>query len=373
MYTNDYDCFLTSHSTRVAASSGLILDLTALMEAEDSDFQQDFDPLFLDAAKYNDGLYALPLSNQPAIMVYNADLLAELGLEPPSLKWTFDEFLDLIIAVSSSSDSEQTYGFLPDSHLVNTTELFYAGRIVQWKDTSGEFPVVMFDTPEMVSALASWAELEQSGVLFQLAPGDDWFLSTLGALESGQIGFWTAKAGEQKMDIFESSRLKFNVGIAPLPFTDKPNGSFDRSYITSFYISKQTEYPQACWELATYFSEGLGVLQGVPARISVANSAAWEANVGAENAEVYRTAIASNLSDVEIDPYSGWFWAPINGWRGQATQNVGNGNNPAQELALLQQYSDTYLECMSFYDILSLNYDELKETALSCKDQVNTD
>jgi multiple sugar transport system substrate-binding protein len=369
--TNQFDCFLSQLDPQGAVSSGVILDLTALMEAEDAAFQGDFNPLLLDAAKFNEGFYALPLFNQPAIIVYNADLLAERGLEPPSLDWTFDEFLELITAVTSTSVKEKVYGFLPDSHLVNTIEMFYAGRGVQWRDTSGNFPVVKLDTPEMADALAWLNELKQSGILFQAASGNDWWPSMERAVRSGQIGFWTVDAGEQETEYIDGSGPAIKIGIAPLPYTAKPNGAYDSSYVTGFYISNTSENPEACWELAKYFSEGLDVLEGVPARISLANSPEWEANVGVENAEVYRAAVASNLEDAEVDPYGVFFWGPINNWLFFAERNIENGNDPAQELAIAQQYSDAYLDCMASYDILSLNNDALIEIVQLCATQVD--
>ena len=369
---NTYDCFLSQLSPQGAASSGAILDLTALMEAEDAAFQQDFDPLLIDAAQYNEGLYALPLYDQPAIMAYNADLLAELGLEPPSLDWTFDEFLALITAVASSSGEEQISGFLPDSQRVNTTEMFFAGYGVQWRDISDDFPIVLFDTSEMADALVWFNELKQSGVIFQPASGNDWWSSITTAIRSGKIGFWTGIAGDEENEYFGSNEPPFQVGFAPLPSTTKPNGSYDSSYMTGFYISNLTDYPQACWELAKYFSEGMDVLPGVPARLSVANSPEWEAYVGAENAAVYRAAVASNLDNDELDAYSNYFWTSIKGWLAQASLSIGNGNDTTQELALAQRIADAYLDCMAPHDVLSLSSDELWEIAQLCRDKADT-
>jgi len=368
---NTYDCFISQLDSQGAASSGSILNLTALMEAEEAAFQEDFDPLMLDAAQYNNGLYALPLYNQPAIMVYNADLLAELGLEPPSLDWTFDEFLALITAVASSSGKEQVFGFLPDSQRVSTTEMFFAGFGVQWRDISGDFPIVLFDTPEMADTLVWLNELEQSGALFVASSGNDWWPSITTAIYDGQIVFWTDIAGNEEKDFFSYNKPLFEVGIAPLPSTTKLNGYYDSSYMTGFYISNLTDYPQACWELAKYLSEELDVLPGVPARLSVASSPEWEANVGAENAEVYRAAVASNLDDAEVDPYNAWFWIPMRNWLWQADQNIENGNDPTQELILAQQNADAYLDCMASYDVLSMNSDEIKIIVQFCASEVD--
>ena len=78
-----FDCYVTQADPRGAALSDAVLDLNAWMEAEDTAFQLDFDPTILDAARYEGSLSALPLSIQPAIMVYNADLLAQQGGGPP--------------------------------------------------------------------------------------------------------------------------------------------------------------------------------------------------------------------------------------------------------------------------------------------------
>lgn len=371
--SNGYDCFISQLDAEEPASSGAILDLTPLMEAEDAAFQQDFDPLLLDAAQYNQGLYALPLYSQPAIMTYNADLLAKLGLEPPSIDWTFDDFLELITSVSSTSDSKQIYGFLPVSQRSSTIEMFFAGAGVKWRDISGDFPVVMINTPEMANAITWRAELEQSGVIWSAASIEDYYSSLTNAIRSGQIGFWITLAGEQEWEYFVGTTPSYNIGIVPLPYTDKPNGSYDSSYMTGIFISNQTEDPKACWELAKYISEKGGELFGVPARTSVANSAAWEAYVGAENAAVYRAAIASSLNIPEADPYGSVLWQPISGWLGRATENIRNGNNAAQELAQTQQLSDAYLACMASYDILNLNRNRYVATAEYCAARVDPD
>jgi ABC-type glycerol-3-phosphate transport system substrate-binding protein len=223
----------------------------------------------------------------------------------------------------------------------------------------------------MASAIALIAELEQTGVMFQAASGLDWYSSITGAMNSGQLGFWTSDAGEQKFDISGAYPLTINVGIAPLPYTDKPNGSYALNDMYGLYISNKTDNPEACWELAKYLSEGVDALKGVPARTSVANSPEWEAFVGEENATVYRVAFSRNLSSAEIDRYSGLFWSPIRSWIGQATMNIREGNDPAQELAMAQQYADAYLACMAPYDVLRLGQDELREITDSCAVEVD--
>jgi hypothetical protein len=132
-----------------------------------------------------------------------------------------------------------------------------------------------------------------------------------------------------------------------------------------FYISSSSQNPQACWSWAKYLSENSAVFNGVPARKSVANSPAWEAAVGAENAAVYQVALANSQSEAEIT-LSPYLLFPINGWLGQAMENVKNGNDAKQELVLAQQKADAYHTCMTSVDISNLNKQDLNEAVLVC-------
>lgn len=367
LMADNYDCLFVqkSISSHRVADSGAILDLTALMEAEDAAFQQDFDPQIIKAAQYNGGLYILPVATKPRIMAYNADLLASLGLEPPSLDWTFEDFLEMITAISSSSQDDPIYGAFLWEY-----EFFYAGRGVQWKDTTGNFPMVTLNTQEMADAFAWKAELYQSNILLQPDPPNDqnWPYSQSSAMRSGRIGFWSTYAGMQEVDYVE---LPFNVGIVPYPATDSPNGPHTGNSIIGLLISSKSEHPEACWELAKYISESVDVMDGVPVRLSVANSPEWEAFVGEDNAAVYRAAISRNQTGYENDPYESLVWAPIPSWLSEAETNSVNGNDSAQELAQAQQMAEDFLACMAPYDVLNYNYYEFLEANRSCASQVD--
>jgi ABC-type glycerol-3-phosphate transport system substrate-binding protein len=368
--STDYDCYLSQTAPDYAAQSDDVLDLTAFLEA-DSAFQQDFYPSLLNESRYQGVLYSLPLSIQPGLIVYNADLLAERSLEPPSPDWTFDEFIELITAVTSTEGPEQIAGLLHSSNSVSIFDLFVAGRNTQWLDTSGENPVVTLNTPEMADTLIWYNEFDDTGVFFQPSRDQDWWYSISSAVVSGDVGFWTARAGEEEREFFNLRKPSFEVGIAPLPSTPLPNGPIDISYVLGFYISSETEHSQACWELAKYLSEHTEVLNGMPSRISVANSPAWEAQVGIEKAEVYRMAAKRPLAEMDEDSINSYFWTPISSWLGRASGQIGAGNNPEQELARAQQYADAYLDCMALVDIADLTIEELYAAVQACEVQVD--
>ena len=353
------DCFLGSIDSKGAANSEAILNLTNFMQAETPEFQQDFEPALLNRAQFEGNLYTLPVYSQIPIMAYNADLLADLGLEPPPPNWTFDDFLNLITAIAGASEEEQLYGFSLVSYWT-AKEMFYAGHGLQWRDVSGEFPVVMLNTSEMADTITWMDELTEAGIQFS---ANDQISDNI--FKSGRIGFWTTYVGRQDQNISNTFTLPYNVGIVPLPSTDKPNGPYASGTHTGFYISNQTEHPEACWELGKYFTNT--PIAGIPARISLVNSAEWQELVSPENVPVYQAAYADSLANDELKPNSSWFWSPILNWRSEAIQNINNGSDLTEELTLAQNYVNTYLSCMSANDILSLSEDEMEEKTRWCE------
>ena len=231
-------------------------------------------------------------------------------------------------------------------------------------------PAVHFDTPEMAAALVWLTELEQSGVTYGGESGNDWWPSLLEVVASGQVGFWTANAGDEDSE-FIMGKLPYKTGIAPLPSLSMPNGSIGSIDQLGFYISNSSENSQACWILGKYLTEQADVLKGIPARTSVATSPEWVDKIGADKMAVYQKSIENSLADVAGDPYGSYFWFPIHDWLWLAKAAVADQNDPNQVLAEAQQKSDAYLDCMAGYDILNLNSDMVWEIAQSCEAEVD--
>jgi ABC-type glycerol-3-phosphate transport system substrate-binding protein len=372
MMGSNFDCYLTQLDPEGAAYSDAVLDLTALMEGEELDFQQDFDSAILDSARYQERLMALPLASLPAVVVYNADLLEQNGLEPPPLDWTFDDFLMYLTAVTSTTGPEKTYGFITSSNSVATTDMFYAWRGVQWKDVSGASPAVHLDTPEMADLLIWLNELDQSEVFYRGEAGSEWWGSLVATVDAGQVGFWTANAGDEGSE-FINGRLSYETGIAPLPAVDKPNGPLGIIDSLGFYISNSTENVDICWALGKYLSGQADVVNGIPARTSLLESQEWINRIGADKVAVYQKSIENSLADITDDPYSYYLWSPIKGWLAEARLDLSNQQDPSQVLAGLQQMSDLYLECMADYDLLNMNRDAYRAAAETCATQVDPD
>lgn len=366
-----YDCFVSQVDPANAAASGAVLSLNSFLDGENSAFRQDYDRSQLDVSRYEGELYDLPLVIQPPVMVYNADLLAKRGLQPPSNDWTLDGFLSQITAATSVSEADKSYGLLPESQAVRTIEMLYAVRNTQWLDSSGDLPAAKFDTPDMAAALNWLAGLYRSGILFQSASGEAWWLSITKAVQSGQVAYWSVLAGEQNSMYFGDGEPYFRVGIAPLPQAAGSGQTFGKAIEKSFYISSQSQNSQACWSLAKYLSEQTTGYNGVPARKSVANSAAWETGIGTGNAEIYRLALARVQTSNDESYLETLAVMDLGSWIGQAQADVQNGGDAQLALLLAQQKADIYHSCLAAMDVSGLSNVEIREKLSACARQAD--
>lgn len=367
---NQFDCFLSETDPVGAARSEVILNLNAWLEKEDPAFQADYNSALLAASSFEGELYSLPLTSQPAILVYNADLLAQRGLQPPTHDGSFVDFVQNLSAIASPEGDAARYGFLPESQAVNSLEFFIAGRNVHWLDDTQEVPAAWLNTPEMASTLTWLEELYRSGALFRSASGEAWWSSIVQAIRSGQIAYWTALAGEQERLYFEDEPPSFKIGIAPLPLLPAPNSLLDASVERGAFISAQSEHPGACWSWIQYLSEQPTAFAGIPARQSLANSEAWEIEVGQSNAAIFRLARERMQQSAEGRRME-MVVMPLAAWLSQAEIETRNGSDPGPALAAAQGKADAYRACLLAVDLFALGEIEIQAKVLECAKQAD--
>ncbi len=370
-FATKFDCFAAQMDASGAGDSGFILGLNALVERENNSFLQDYDQDLLSTSRYQGEFVVWPFLIQPSVMVYNADLLKQKGLELPSLDWTFDAFMEYLTAVANPTSETPTYGFTTNSASVDTSNLLLAGHGVKWLDLTGDLPTASINTPSVANGIVWLDSLFSSGILYQPPAEEDAWRSIVTAIESGQIAFWTVRAGEQTTELFDPGQPpSFEIGILPLPSVPDNDSPFDSGYERGFYISNQAEHPEACWTWITYLSEQAAGFDGIPARRSVANSSNWEASVGAENAAIYRLAFSQRQNSQQFS-FPAITISPLEVFMGDAQFNIGNGSNAQVELALAQQKADAYYACMLEENILSLETWEVKDAVWDCMNKVN--
>jgi ABC-type glycerol-3-phosphate transport system substrate-binding protein len=355
-----YDCF-SWYSIGAEQNTDALLSLNSFLDAEGPAFAQDFPPELLDQYRQAGDLFGLPTSSQPQIMAYNADLLAKHGLEPPSNEWTFDDFIQLA-AAAASTEGEKSYGFMTSEW----DSLLLAGRGAQLYDISPENARI--DTPEMLSALTWLGELKQTGML--LVQGQDNWEEINDAITSGRVAFWTTQAGQPDYYFNPFEEPPYQIGAAPMPAIQDAGYGINWAMTRGNFIAHSNQNPQACWTWIKFLSEQPNAYPGVPARLSVADSPAWKAQVGERNAEVYRFALANATPASEMPNPDRTVW-PLYTWRSQAVSAVLKGEDPEDALAASQDKAETYLACIQPVETAGMSDEDVQKEVVRCARQAD--
>jgi ABC-type glycerol-3-phosphate transport system substrate-binding protein len=343
------------------SDTGNLMDISPYFYAEPASFTQDFYAGQLEAYRFQGSLYGIPAVSQPEVMYYNADLLAQRGLQPPTPNWTFSEFYDLVLAATSNAPGDQSYGFVLDEW----SDLFFKGRGLRWASMEDyTLPQAFFNGEEMRAYLAWLNEEVDSGVLY-IQTDMNWSTVRSAAL-AGRIAFWPAMAGDPFSYADEQRIPTFSLGVVPMPDVPGLDESLGVSWDRGYFISPQATDPRLCWDWISFLSGQPDALQGVPARRSVAESAAWITKVGPEQGEMFKLALEGYRPGVYNT-----LGSPYYTWRHDAVVAARRGEDLDQTLAALQQKADAYVGCISATDTSALSIPEKQELAMRCAKQVD--
>lgn len=239
--------------------AGLFLDLQPLVSG-DPDFDvDDFFPSMWESYQWDRGLWAIPISANPSILVYNAKAFDEAGLAYPDENWTLTDYANAARELATVNEEGEVTA--PGLTGFDIRWLFMALLGQSLIDQSVIPNEVAFNTPEMQALLSEWRTLVDEGYIrtfgefdgnaTPMAVGPSWRLSGV--------------FGDQDPEEFDWRGVLLPGGRGGV----SPNG---------FAISSGTSQPELAYALVEYLSKSPSILQigfsDLPARRSL---------LGAEN------------------------------------------------------------------------------------------
>ncbi len=351
------DCFQWSPDVQDPQNQRAVLSLEPFLDADPSFDTGDFYPALLEQFTWQGQLLGLPAELQPYVVEYNRDLFDAAGVDYPALDWTTDDFADASVTLTRGEGDNKQYGFVPGAIELIDMLLLIERRGAKLIDDSADPPTLTLNDPATVEALRWYARLtteHQAKPVFltDLAQVTDiagMFLEQEALVSEGRAGMWT-QLGPMAMVDLGGGRDQLNTGVAPLPAGSE--GISGGGTTTGYYISAQTDARQACWQWLTYLTEQPNLAQGLPARRSVAESAAYRQRVGTERVAVYQASAASVAAASSFDVFVGETWlAGGIVWLGRAySQIVEEGVDVQEALNAAQTMADDYRACVVAQD-----------------------
>lgn len=212
------------------------------------DYLTDFTPTWLENSYYDydgDGtaeLYGLPFQRSTVLLYYNADLLAEQGLEVPA-NW------EELAAAAQALTSDAREGILiPNSWPYWVFQPFAAGagqNIVSESDTE-----VYFDNEGVVEALQYWVDLYQTYGATPDGVQDNWGAAP-GAFSDGAAAMIVHSSGSLRGIL---NTADFTVGVSGVPGQD--GGSYTVTGGGNLYLVAGIDdaVAQAAWDFTQWLT-----------------------------------------------------------------------------------------------------------------------
>lgn len=192
------------------AEKDMLADLSSYYSEE---LKKDILPSALEAVSLNGKIYALPMEMETLGLFYNADMLKEAGLEPPT---TWDELYSAAKALTTDS----VYGLaLPVEDSGYTLFNWWPFMWMAGADIYDGQGNVTVNTKEMAEALDYWGRFYQEGIApasLQIGP---WDIGNVGTeLAAMQIG------GTYMISAAEETYSDVNIQVVPLPAPEGKEG-----------------------------------------------------------------------------------------------------------------------------------------------------
>jgi ABC-type glycerol-3-phosphate transport system substrate-binding protein len=330
------DCF----SYALLPPDESLLNLQPFIDADPTFPLDDFYAQYLEPFRHDGNLYALPAGIDPLVMRVNQNLLQAAGKSLPSPDWTWNDLVDLAQRLTTG----RQWGYAPvyPFHLA----VLLRARGVELIDLSTDPPQARFDDLAVEEGILWFVSSAGLGGTFPpevskaFRSGD--YDSILSLARSDKVALWL----DHCLPDYERARFQ-DVDLAMVPLPHEPGGYLDQ-FMGGYYISAETESPEACFQWITWLTGRPEVQESLASRRSVIESAEYETLVGKEAAAIYRAIATQEVAG------SGWaqsiaargLW-PLLTWLSQSALVALEGGDLTAALADAQQKADTFLACMA--------------------------
>jgi multiple sugar transport system substrate-binding protein len=349
----EYDCFQASPSFG-EDSLAAIMNMEPFLAADPAISKEDFFSSVLEQFTYQGQIWGLPGSVTINVMNYNKDLFDAAHVAYPSVDWTTGDFLEMAVALTQGADEDKQYGYVPSSSEINDLITMMDRLGAELFDDSVDPPRLVFNTPEVIQAVRWYASLstehEVTPVIDQETddPGGG-FRERQTLINEGRAAMWTDGGGGPGGGFRGMGATELNTGVMPLPAGPNSEQGSGFQSVDGYFISAQTQAREACWEWITFLTEQPTVASGLPARQSVAESAEYRQQAGAERADAYLSSVSvgSQASFFQrMSDEGSWLWFASN-WLSDAYDRIINEDTTVEEaLNAAQETVDAYRDCV---------------------------
>lgn len=326
--------FMNSYFFTSYAAKGVLLALTPLVKRDNFDLS-DFHPLALRNYTYRDVLYALPRDLDSRHIIYNVELFARSGLEPPpsDIKgpyWPFDRFLQTAQNLTLTDNQKRIVQYGVD---IQTDFPYWISFVyTNGGDLFDESLTRVRLTEE--PAVAALQYLQDLRFKHRVAPTPEALQeqSGLQMFYSGKVAM-TMGGAWQVGDFRKFCKFEWDVALLPVGATGRP---ITGSGGVAWAVAAQSKHQEIAWRLCQFLTSKeaqetesrLG--NTTPTRRSVARSPAF---LDTQGKPPKHMATFIDAQDILRVPPQLVNWPEINQALVRELDYLWTGRRPAREVA----------------------------------------
>ncbi len=291
LVANEVDVFVTSQfALSFLRERNLIMNLSPFIEQDETFNPGDFYPGTLDMLASQGRNWGIPAGLDLMVLYYNQDLFDEYNVPYPEIGWTWEDFLDR--AIRTSDPNANVYGYAP---LYSGQYELYDVITFMYQHGGGLFDDLQaptrttFDDPLNIEALQWYQNLLYTHQVAPTPEEESMYRDypTSGIAE-GKFAMWNGlfseRGGNDNAWLWDWG---LHWGMVPLPRDQK---GMSLALINGYFIATNSPHPDESWQWIAFLSQKLPS-QSMPTRKSLAESDAYETQVGAQPAAVARAAV----------------------------------------------------------------------------------
>lgn len=301
------DCYYLPYSSPSLANVRGLLSLDPFMDADPGFDPHDVIGNALDHFRFDNAIWAYPLTMHPAVMWYNPDTFAQADVPIPDDGWSIEAFGDALVQLKATLP-DGAAPLVPEDMGNIYMQMLIAGYGGLPFDYHTDPPEVHLTKPETVEAIRQAASLATDGYIAY---------RSLGSMSGGGGGGPAALA--TSVLTANNWRLRKWDELAeysmPVQLTLYPRGSryMPVSYdLGAAYISARTLNPDGCYRWIRYLAQQPDLFGTMPVSRTMLESQALSAALGDDLAAFYRQyAALFDDPSLLIVPYG---TTSIGGW-----------------------------------------------------------
>ncbi len=293
------DCFYQDQNGVPSLTENTVLTLDPYLTADATFDRNDWLNGVLSAVQRDDKTWALPLTIEPLVIVYDADKFQADSLPSPKNGWTVESFTDALTHLKASAGPNDTAPFIGggDGAALLTLIIDFGGLPIDYRTS----PVTInFTDPKTVTAIQEVLDMAKSGVIAY---------SAMGNLLGGSSANWDNTTALFAIDLNNLNFLRGNPkGAAQMPKNSQialfPTGhdTTGAAYnLGMAYISATAQNPDACYRFIRALADHPELFWNMPARQSILASHSYQTLTDTDTLRIY-TQFAALLNDPHTIP-----------------------------------------------------------------------